>query len=81
MEAFLMPTDRQRQTLAARQAFANRFTSPEEREAYYRNLGQRSAEGRIILTGEQADALRQAYAFLRTIAPKLETTAQPDQAA
>lgn len=49
-------TPRQRQTLAARQTFSQRFTSPEEKIEHYRALGQKSAAERIVLPAEDARA-------------------------
>ncbi len=46
-------TARQRQTLAARQAFADRFTSPEERTEHYRALGRKSAARRLVLSRDE----------------------------
>ena len=57
-------TARQRQTLAARQAFADRFTSPEERTEHYRALGRKSAATRLVLSRAAMDALADAYALL-----------------
>jgi hypothetical protein len=72
------PNPNSKRTQRAREVFAERFASPEERTAFYRELGRHSAQGRIILSGEAAAALRDAYALLRSIAPKL---AEPDEAA
>ena len=60
-------TVRQRQTLAARQALAARFPTPEERTEHYRALGRRSAEQRVVLSGDEATALADAYALLARI--------------
>jgi hypothetical protein len=54
---------RQQRTLAARQSFA----SPEEKSEYYRALGQKSAEGRLVLSDEDAQALADAYELLSRI--------------
>jgi hypothetical protein len=66
-------------TRAATEAQLARFKTAEERSHYFRELGKQSQAGRIVLTGDQADALRQAYAFLRSIAPKLEQSTQTDE--
>ena len=64
-------TARQRQTLNGRQALADRFPTPEARTQHYRELGRRSAERRVVLSGDEAAALRDAYRLLRTIADRL----------
>ena len=71
------PNPRQRQTQAARDALAAKFADPEEKSAHYRALGQKSAKGRIVLSGDQAQlltehtaALSAAYAFLTEIAAR-----------
>jgi hypothetical protein len=65
-------TARQRQTLAARQAFADRFTSPEERTEHYRSLGRKSAAHRVVLSGYEASALAEAYALLARIVARTQ---------
>jgi hypothetical protein len=50
-------TARQRQTLAARQALARKFATPQEKSDYYRTLGRKAAAGRIVLSGSDAAAL------------------------
>ena len=64
-------TARQQQTLAGRQALADRFPTPEARTQHYRELGRRSAERRVVLSGDEAAALRNAYALLAKIADRL----------
>ena len=64
-------TARQRQTLNGRRALADRFPTPEARTQHYRELGRRSAERRLVLSGNEAVALRDAYALLRTIAERI----------
>jgi hypothetical protein len=85
----------QRQTQKARETYAAQFKSPKERTEHYQQLGRQSANARVTLTREEADAVRQAlprldealpalheaYAFLRSIAPKLEKSNQPDESA
>ena len=61
----------QRQTLNGRQALADRFPTPEARTQHYRELGRRSAERRVVLSGDEAEALRDTYRLLRTIAEGL----------
>jgi hypothetical protein len=60
-----------RRTLAASQAFAARFPSSEAKSEFYRQLGRKSAEGRVVLRREDVAALAQAYALLSRIAAKL----------
>jgi hypothetical protein len=80
-------TARQQRTFAARQAFANRFSTPEEKRDYFRALGQKSAEGRFVLSGEEAAALKEAsatlgeaYAFLRRIAERAKNDSKDQPA-
>ena len=63
-------TARQRQTQAAREALAARFTSPEERSEFYRALGRKSAAQRVVLSRDDVAALAplvDAYALLARI--------------
>ena len=60
-------TPRQRQTLAGRQALAAKFSTPEEKSEHYRRLARRSNEGRLVLSGDEADALSRAYRLLGEI--------------
>ena len=63
-------TARQRQTLNGRQALAEQFPSPEARTEHYRALGRRSAERRVVLSGDEAAALVDAYSLLSRIAER-----------
>src|SRR5215218_7907839 len=63
-------SQRQRQTERAREAFASRFSSPEEKKRYFAELGRKGAGSRIVLTGEEAAALRESYALLSRIAER-----------
>jgi hypothetical protein len=72
---------RQAQTRTARQTFSNSFNSPESRTAYFRDLGRRSAERRVTLSAEQAEAVAAAYQLLGSIASKLPTSEPNDDAA
>jgi hypothetical protein len=58
----------QRRTAAARRALAERFPDAESKSEHYRDLGRKAAAERIVLSGEDADALRAAYALLDRIA-------------
>jgi hypothetical protein len=46
----------QQRTAAARAAYAASFKSPEAKREHYRALGQKSAEGRIMLPADEARA-------------------------
>ena len=72
-------TARQRQTQAARQALADRFTSPEERTEHYRALGRLSARRRLVLSGDEASALAEAYALLARIVSRSRSEADESQ--
>jgi hypothetical protein len=61
----------QRRTKPAREALAAKFASPEEKREYYRTIGERGNAGRVVLSAEQAAALRQAYALLAKITERL----------
>jgi hypothetical protein len=68
-----MSTANQQQTQRAREAFAAKFSTPEERTEYFREMGRRSAErrrGSITLLPEEAEALSGAYDVLRKIAER-----------
>ena len=69
MDATLSPA--QRRTLPARKALVAKFSSPEAKREYYREIGERGNAGRVVLRAEEAAALRDAYALLRTIAERL----------
>ncbi len=61
----------QRRTLPAREAFARKFPSPEAKSEHFRAMAERANAGRVVLSGEQARALQDAYRLLRTIADRL----------
>lgn len=56
-----------RRTLPARRAFQEKFNSDEERSAFYREIGEKGNTERLVLSGEEAHALRSAYALLGSI--------------
>ena len=58
----------QKRTERGRSTFLDRFATPEEKTEYFRALGKRSAEGRVVLSGDEAAALATAYRLLGTIA-------------
>ena len=64
-------TPRQRQAAHAREAFARKFPTPEAKSQHFREIGERGNAGRVVLRAEEAAALRDAYALLRTIADRL----------
>ena len=66
-------SDRQRQTLNGRQALAEQFPSPEARAQHYRALGRRSAERRVVLSGDEATALAAAYSLLGRVAERVQS--------
>ncbi len=63
-------SQRQQRTLAARQAFANRFSTPQEQTEYFSALARRAAAGRVVLTTADASVLAEAYAVLARIAER-----------
>ncbi len=63
-------TDRQRQTLPARQALNAKFETPQQRSDHFRELGRKSAEGRILLSADESAALVSAYDLLTRIAER-----------
>jgi len=80
----------QRQTQKARESYAARFTSPEEKVKHYQELGRLAADRRLVLSGDEKEALKaasaslgEAYALLQKIAQRVECNPenQPDQAA
>ena len=68
MDATLSPA--QRRTLPARKALAAKFSSPEEKRDYYREIGERGNAGRVVLRADEAAALVDAYSLLSRIAER-----------
>jgi hypothetical protein len=66
----------QRRTLKAREALASKFATPEQKTAHYRAMAERANAGRVVLSGNEATALRDAYRLLRTIADRLPDHAE-----
>lgn len=60
-------TPRQRQTLAGRQALAAKFETPEQKSEHYRHMAERSNAGRVVLSGDEASAIADAYSLLGKI--------------
>ncbi|MFL5759099.1 MAG: hypothetical protein ACJ789_05130 [Thermomicrobiales bacterium] len=58
--------------IARRRYFADKFQTQAEKTEYFSDLAKKSQAGRIVLTGDQADAVRQAYALLQRVSAKLE---------
>lgn len=50
------------QLAKARDVFAASFPSPEAKTKHYRELGRKSAEGRVVLRADEAAAVGQATA-------------------
>ena len=63
-------TPRQRQTASGRRAFLESFPSSEDRSEHFRDMARRSAESRVVLSGEEAAALSGAYRLLSRIAAR-----------
>ena len=63
-------TEGQKRTMAARRALAQGFSSPAERREFYRQLGRKSSRGRVLLSGDEAAALVDAYSLLGRIAER-----------
>jgi hypothetical protein len=61
----------QRRTLPARKALARKFTTPEQKTEHYRAMAEKANAGRVVLRAGEAEALRDAYRLLRTIADRL----------
>ncbi len=61
---------RRRQTANASAAFAAKFETSEQRTAHFKELARRSAERRVVLSGAEAAALRDAYTLLRRFAER-----------
>ena len=68
---------RQRQTEAGRRALAAKFPTPEAKTEFYRALARKSAEGRLILSSDEAMALGQAYQVLARIVGRIRTADRP----
>jgi hypothetical protein len=60
----------QRQTLPAREAFARKFPGPEAKSEHFRAIGERGNAGRVVLSGDEAVALVDAYQLLSRIAER-----------
>ena len=60
------PSPRQQQAARARRTFLDKFPTPEARSQYFRDLSQRSAERRLTLSGEEAEAVSYTHLTLPT---------------
>jgi hypothetical protein len=65
-------TPAQRRTLPARQALEAKFATTAEKTEYFRELARRSHERRLTLSGDEATAVLDAYALLRSIAERVK---------
>jgi hypothetical protein len=70
-------TPAQRRTLPARQALTAKFASTAEKTEYFRDLARRSHERRLVLSGDEAEAVVAAYTLLRQIAERAQSTTGP----
>jgi hypothetical protein len=57
----------QRRTLKAREALARKFATPEQKSEHYRAMAEKANAGRVVLSGDEAAALVDAYAILNKI--------------
>jgi hypothetical protein len=75
----------QRRTLPAREALARKFDSPEAKKRHYRAMADKANAGRVVLSGDEAEAVVQAYRLLEMIAErarqKLERAPESESAA
>ncbi len=67
----------QRRTLPAREAFAQKFPTPEAKSEHFRALAEKANAGRVVLSGDEAAALRDAYRLLPLSAPTTGTGSGP----
>ena len=65
----------QRRTLAAREAFASKFETSEQSIKHYRDMAEKANAGRVVLSGDEASALVDAYALLGRIAERARSSA------
>jgi hypothetical protein len=65
-------TAAQQKTLPARQALAARFSSPQERSEYFRELARLSHRKRLVLSAEEAAALGDVSALLTRILERVQ---------
>jgi hypothetical protein len=63
-------TPSQQRTAAARRAFAEQFTSAEEKSEHYRRMAQKANAGRLVLRPDDVSALVTAYQALRSVAER-----------
>jgi hypothetical protein len=71
-------TPGQRRTMRAREALAAKFATPEAKSDHYRRIGAFGNEGRLVLSGDEAAALANAYHLLGAIARKAGAQWEPD---
>ena len=69
----------QRRTAKAREVFAQRFASPEEKSRYFAQLSERAAaqrRGGIVLSADEAAAVGEAFKLLAKVAQRVRGGAQ-----
>jgi hypothetical protein len=73
----------QRRTAKAREAFSKSFSTLEAKTAHYRQMAEKANAGRIVLSGDEAEALVSAYGLLARIAERAMSKAStsPEEAA
>jgi hypothetical protein len=71
-------TPAQQRTLAARQALAAKFPSPEKKSEHFRALARRSHERRLTLSGDEVDQLAQIAQTLVRIVDRDASTAREE---
>lgn len=71
----------QRRTLPAREALARTFPTPEAKSEHYRAMAEKANAGRIVLSGDEAYAISEAYELLGRIAERarLKLAEPPNQ--
>jgi hypothetical protein len=67
------PTGRQAQAARARRAFLTKFSSPEAKTEYFRELARRSHERRLTLRADETAALAHAVQLLTAIVARAQS--------
>ncbi len=67
-------TPGQRRTASAREAFARKFPTQEAKSEHYRAMAVKANAGHVVLSGDEAEALRDAYRLLAGIAARTGMT-------
>lgn len=63
---------RKQQTERARETFASRFATPEEKSTYYSQIGKQAAKNRVVISPDDAAAIGQAFRLLRRVAERVD---------